>query len=114
MKKKKKSSRVGRRAFLKNTSLAAFMAMMGGVELTAPGCRRSQPFRTGAMMGSLQGAPPAAAASQSAGGAQPLTVLPPVPAVNYGVIGAGVWGRKIITTLATNLKNDPQFKNTEV
>jgi predicted dehydrogenase len=94
MKKKKKSSKVGRRAFLKNTSVAAFMAMMGGVELTP--------------------AAPSAATSQSAGGAEPLTVLPPVPAVNYGVIGAGVWGRKIITTLATNLKNDPQFKNTEV
>ena len=92
MKRKKNLSEVNRRAFLKNTSVAAFMAMMGGVELTAPG---------------------AAETPQPAGGEAPLTAIPTLPAVNYGVIGAGVWGRKIITTLAL-LKNDSQFKNTEV
>jgi predicted dehydrogenase len=92
MKRKKDSSEVDRRAFLKNTSVATFMAMMGGVELAAPGA--------------ADPGPPAAAAA-------PLTELPPLPAVNYGVIGAGVWGRKIITTL-TLLKNDSRYKNTEV
>jgi predicted dehydrogenase len=92
MKRKKNSSEVNRRAFLKNTSVAAFMAMMGGVELTARG---------------------AADTPQPAGAEAPLTEIPPLPAVNFGVIGAGVWGRKIITTL-TLLKNDSQFRNTEV
>ena len=69
------------------------MAMMGGVELAAPGAADTNQ--------------PAAAV------AAPLTVLPALPAVNFGVIGAGVWGRKIVTTL-TLLKNDPQYKNTEV
>jgi len=92
MKKKKNLSEVNRRDFLKNTSVAAFMAMMGGVELTARG---------------------AAQTPQPAGAEAPLTQIPSLPAVNYGVIGAGVWGRKIITTL-TLLKNDSQFKNTEV
>jgi predicted dehydrogenase len=94
MKRKKNSSEVDRRAFLKNTSVAAFIAMMGGVELAAPGAADTNQ--------------PAAAAADA-----PLTVIPALPAVNFGVIGAGVWGRKIITTL-TLLKNDPQYKNTEV
>jgi predicted dehydrogenase len=42
-----------------------------------------------------------------------LTEIPSLPAVNFGVIGAGAWGRKIITTLNL-LKNDSQFRNTEV
>lgn len=42
-----------------------------------------------------------------------MTTKPALPPVHYGVIGAGPWGRKIITTL-TLLKNDTQFSNTEV
>jgi predicted dehydrogenase len=114
MKRKKKSSEVNRRVFLKNTSVAAFMAMMGGVELTAPGCRRAQPLHVKAMMGGAEAAAPGGAATtQPAAADAALTEIPPVPPVNYGVIGAGAWGRKIITTLAL-LKNDSQFKNTEV
>ena len=114
MKRKKKSSEVNRRAFLKNTSVAAFMAMMGGVELTAPGCRRSQPVQVKATLPGAEGASNGAAETpQPAAVAEKLTEIPPVPPVNYGVIGAGAWGRKIITTL-TLLKNDSQFKNTEV
>ena len=114
MKKKKKSSKVDRRAFLKNSSVAAFMAMMGGVELTAPGCRRSQPVRLQAMMGAGgEAVPGAAATNQPAAAEPPLTKKPPVPPVRYGVIGAGAWGRKIISTLAL-LKNGDEFANTEV
>jgi predicted dehydrogenase len=92
MKKKKESSKVDRRDFLKNTSVAAFMAMMGGVEITA--CRAQQ-------------------TPQPAAGEAPLTKRPAFPPCRYGVIGAGVWGRKIISTLAL-LKNDEEFANTEV
>jgi predicted dehydrogenase len=92
MKKKINSSEVDRREFLKNTSFAAFMAMMGGVELSASA---------------------AADTNQPAAPEAPLTVIPALPAVNFGVIGLGVWGRKIATTLNL-LKNDPQYKNTEV
>src|ERR1019366_8193354 len=100
MKKKKKSSKVDRRAFLKNTSVAAFMAVMGGVELTAPGCRRSQPFQVKAMLAGAEGVPSGAGeAPQPAAAAEKLTDIPPVPPLNYGVIGAGAWGRKILTTL---------------
>ena len=114
MKRKKNSSEVNRRAFLKNTSVAAFMAMMGGVELTAPGCRPSQTRRVAAGLGGAEPAAfGAAGAPQPAGAEAPLTEIPPLPAVNFGVIGAGVWGRKIITTLNL-LKNDSQFRNTEV
>ena len=76
MKSNEESAEFNRREFLKNTSRAAFMAMMGGVELRAAE------------------AAPGAAAEDS------LTPLPPPAPVNYGVIGAGVWGREIITTLA--------------
>ena len=96
MKRKKKSSEVNRRVFLKNTSVAAFMAMMGGVELAAPGGARAQ-----------------TPASQPAGDAAPLTAIPPVAPLNYGVIGTGVWGRKIISTLNL-LPNESQFKDTKV
>jgi len=114
MKKKKKSSKVGRRAFLKNSSVAAFMAMMGGVELAAPACRPSQPVRLGATLGGVEAAVPGAAQTPQPAAAAPLlTKKPPVPPVHYGVIGAGAWGRKIISTLAL-LKNDEEFVNTEV
>ena len=93
MKKRKISSVVDRREFLKNTSVATFMAMMGGVELTES---------RGADI-----------TNQPAAAETPLTVIPALPAVNFGVIGAGVWGRKIVNTLNL-LKNDSQYKNTEV
>jgi len=114
MKKKKKSSKVGRRAFLKNSSVAAFMAMMGGVELAAPACPPSRPVRLGDTLGGGEAAAPGAAATpQPAAAEAALTKKPPVPPVHYGVIGAGAWGRKIISTLAL-LKNDEEFVNTEV
>ena len=63
------------------------MAMMGGVELTAP---------------------------KALGAEDEKTKIPPVPAVNFGVIGAGTWGRKIITTLGTKMSATDQFKNAKV
>ena len=78
---------VNRRDFLKNTSAAAFMAMMGGVELTAP--------------------------RAAADGDVPLTKKKPVPAVRLGVIGAGGWGRKIITNLGL-LKNTDVYQDATV
>ena len=67
-----------RRNFLKNTSLATMMAMMGGVELRAEE-RRPSPLATRE---------------------SPLTPIPPGPTVKYGVIGLGVWGREILNELA--------------
>ncbi len=114
MKKKKESSKVDRRDFLKNTSVAAFMAMMGGVELAAPGCGRSQPVPVAGRKSEGEGAASGAAATPQAAGAEaPLTLKPPFPPCRYGVIGAGPWGRKIISTLDL-LKNDHEFANTEV
>jgi predicted dehydrogenase len=72
-----------RRNFLKNTSLATVMAMMGGVELHAGD-----------------------AAKPAAAGEQPLTQIPPGPMVKYGVIGLGAWGREILKELAL-LPNAP-------
>jgi predicted dehydrogenase len=62
-----------RREFLKNTSLATLMAVMGGVELRAAD----------------------APAPSSA-----LTVIPPPPSVNFGVIGLNEWGREILHQLS--------------
>jgi predicted dehydrogenase len=67
-----------RRDFLKQTSLATFMAMMGGIELRAEDA--AKPANT----------PDAA-----------LTVKPPPPLVSMGVIGLGDRGREILQTLAT-------------
>jgi predicted dehydrogenase len=72
-----------RRNFLKNTSLATVMAMMGGVELRA------------------EDAPKSAAPAEA-----PLTKLPIGPTVKYGVIGLGAWGRDILKALAL-LPNAP-------
>ena len=72
-----------RRNFLKNTSLATVMAMMGGVELRAEDAPK----------------PPAS-------GAPPLTEIPIGPAVKFGVIGLGVRGREILGELA-QLPNAP-------
>jgi predicted dehydrogenase len=66
-----------RRNFLKNTSLAAVMAMMGGVELRA------------------EDSPKPAVSSE-----MPLTATPIGPRVNFGVIGLGAWGREVLGALA--------------
>ena len=65
-----------RREFLKNTSLATLMTMMGGVELRAEDAAKTAP------------AGPA------------LTVIPPPPSVNFGVIGLNDRGREILTQLS--------------
>jgi predicted dehydrogenase len=72
-----------RRNFLKNTSLATAMAMMGGVELRAAD------------------APKPAASTEP-----PLTRIPVGPAVKYGVIGLGARGREVLKELAL-LPNAP-------
>jgi predicted dehydrogenase len=72
-----------RRNFLKNTSLATAMAMMGGVELRAGDAPK-----------------PAASAEP------PLTKIPIGPTVKYGVIGLGAQGREILKNLAL-LPNAP-------
>jgi predicted dehydrogenase len=72
-----------RRIFLKNTSLATVMAMMGGVELRA-------------------GDAPKLAASTEL----PLTKIPIGPTVKYGVIGLGARGREVLKELAL-LPNAP-------
>jgi predicted dehydrogenase len=66
-----------RRDFLKNTSLATLMALMGGVELRAQDAAK---------------APPAGEAA--------LTTIPPPPTVNFGVIGLNEWGREILHQLS--------------
>jgi predicted dehydrogenase len=65
-----------RRDFLKQTSLAAVMAMLGGVELRAQD------------------------AAKPVTNSEALTAEPPPPPVNYGVIGVGERGREILRTLA--------------
>jgi predicted dehydrogenase len=72
-----------RRDFLKNTSLAALMAVMGGTEL-----RADEP------------------AKPSAPAEPKLTEIPPPPPINCGVIGLNDWGREILRTLAL-LKSAP-------
>lgn len=69
-----------RRQFLKETSIAAAMAMMGGVALQAQ---------------------PAASNTSSE-----LTPIPIGPSVKYGVVGLGAWGREIIGEL-NKLPNAP-------
>jgi predicted dehydrogenase len=71
-----------RRDFLKNASLATMMAMMGGVELHADDAK-STPASAG------------------------LTLLPPAPPINIGVIGLGAWGREILTQLGL-INTDPK------
>ena len=72
-----------RRIFLKNTSLATAMTMMGGVELRAADTPK-----------------PAASAEP------PLTKIPIGPTVKYGVIGLGARGREVLKDLAL-LPNAP-------
>jgi predicted dehydrogenase len=81
MDKNETAEEFNRRVFLKNASLAAIGAMTGYVEHghAAP----------------LQAKEPST-----------LTPIPVGPPVNYGVIGAGQWGREILSTLAL-LPNTP-------
>jgi predicted dehydrogenase len=72
-----------RRNFLKNTSLATVMALMGGVELRAGDASK-----------------PAVSTETL------LTEIPIGPTVKYGVIGLGAWGREILQNLAL-LPNAP-------
>jgi predicted dehydrogenase len=78
-----------RRNFLKNTSLATVMAMMGGVELHAED------------------------AAKSTNSSDALTVVPPGPKVKFGVIGLGTRGREALHELAL-LPNDVEKINAEV
>src|SRR5580658_4497563 len=66
-----------RRDFLKNTSLATLMALMGGVELRAQDASKA-----------------------ATGGESALTPIPPPPSVNFGVIGLNEWGREILHQLS--------------
>lgn len=75
------SNDYNRRDFLKGTSIATLMAMMGGVELRAEDPK------------------PAPADA-------PLTAIPVGPTVKYGIIGLGPWAREIITELG-KLPNAP-------
>ena len=70
-----------RRDFLRGASMATMMAMMGGIEMSGK-------------------------AEPATNAAPALTVIPVGPAVNYGVIGLGVWGRDIVTALG-QLPNAP-------
>lgn len=66
-----------RREFLKNASLATMMTLMGGVELRAQDATKAAP-----------------------GGGTALTVIPPPPTVNFGVIGLNEWGKEILHQLS--------------
>ncbi|HWD20406.1 MAG TPA: Gfo/Idh/MocA family oxidoreductase [Verrucomicrobiae bacterium] len=81
MNKNENSSDFDRRDFIKNSSLAALMAMMGGTELKA---QTSAPSTGGTV----------------------YTEIPVGPTVKFGVIGLGEWGREILKTLAL-LPNAP-------
>jgi len=76
---------LNRRNFIRGSSFAAFMAMMGGVEITAADADKTLPVPK----------------------ADPnYKEKPPGPPVNMGIIGMGVWGREIASTLA-KLPNGP-------
>jgi predicted dehydrogenase len=81
--KNEKLPEFNRRNFLKNTSLATVMAMMGGVELRAEDALK-----------------PASSTGSE------LTKPPPGPTVKYGVIGLGARGRDVLKELAL-LPNAP-------
>jgi len=67
-----------RRNFIKGGSFATLMMMMGGVEINA---------QTADKILAVPKADPN------------FKEKPPAPPVNFGVIGVGVWGREILTTL---------------
>ena len=74
---------VKRRDFLKGGSIAAFMAMLGGIEITAQDKTLVVPK------------------------ADPnYKEKPPAPPVKFGVIGLGTWGKELIATL-NRLPNAP-------
>jgi len=75
---------VNRREFLRGTSVATLMALMGGVKISAQD----------------------AAKAGSAPKIEPETKKPVGPPVNFGVVGLGNWGREILNTLA-RLPNAP-------
>jgi predicted dehydrogenase len=81
--KNEKQPEFNRRNFLKNTSLATVMAVMGGVELRADDASKS-----------------------AASGEAPLTKIPIGPTVKFGVIGLGARGRDVLKELAL-LPNAP-------
>lgn len=78
------SQDVNRRDFLRGTSVATLMALMGGVKITAQDAAKDP-------------------AAPKGGPEAKKTVGPPV---NFGVIGLGNWGREILNTLA-RLPNAP-------
>lgn len=82
MNKNENGPEFNRRNFLKHTSLATVMAMMGGVELRAADA-------------------PSAASTET-----PLTKIPIGPTVKFGVIGLGARGREVLKDLAL-LPNAP-------
>jgi len=84
MNKNDEQQEINRREFLRNTSQAAFLAMMGAVELGAAD------------------QPPTAPAPDTE------TQAPPTPPVRFGVIGAGLWGREIITNLGLLVNPPPK------
>lgn len=69
------SSEITRRNFLQNASIATMMAMLGGIELKAAEQTQTQPQQESSPL--KRGTP-----------------------VNCAVIGCGVWGREILTTLS--------------
>src|SRR5271156_4535768 len=83
MNNKNDSPESNRRDFLKNTSLATMMAMMGGVELRADDAAKTTPAPDNG-----------------------LTKMPPRKPINIGVIGLGGWGRDILEQLHL-LNTDP-------
>jgi len=85
---------LNRRDFLKGSSMAALMTMMGGIEIRA----EDAPAAAGAS------ATPTAAAGTNAEPA--LTVIPVGPTVKYGIIGMGPQGREVATELG-KLPNAP-------
>lgn len=82
-------SDLDRRTFFKNTSIASFMAMMGGVEITAQEAKKA-----------ADGTLPAPKADPN------YKEKPPGPPVKFGVIGLGAQGRDILANLA-KLPNGP-------
>jgi predicted dehydrogenase len=78
-----------RREFVKSASFAAFMAAMGGVEITAEELQRTP-----------DGTLPVPKADPN------YKEKPPAPPVNFGIIGLGSQGRELITQLG-KLPNGP-------